>query len=354
MDSESRRQLEAQLSAYLDGELTEAQRSAVEAFLAEDADARELLEELKTTITALQGLDRAETSAQFASNLRARLERRALLGDKGPGRSSPPPLLSRMGRWTAAAAVLALAFVGAYVTWSVSHPKDAPPTQQFALREATDEADTDSLAEDFLAEADAPGMEPQDAPRQAPARIADERMALRARPTRDARDAMETMKAAAQPPEMAEAEKERPPVSPEWPDTHGPSDLEVVADAEPPVEPTPTSGPVSPKPSAFAQVMRSLTQAASTQPDEGPDGQPDPPLDELLDEPSDEQPDEDPLANRPVAIPAEPVEESPTDEPAQPTTQPAAQPATQPAMQPANTPLPAAEAAEPATRPSDD
>jgi len=138
MDPETRRQLEEQLSAYLDGELTEPQRAVVEAFLAEDADARRLLDELKTTVEALKGLERAEASEQFSRNLRARLERRALLGNQRTGRTAPPPIPSRLGRWMAAAAVLALAFVGTFVTWTVTHQKNGPLPTKFALRDKVD------------------------------------------------------------------------------------------------------------------------------------------------------------------------------------------------------------------------
>lgn len=117
MAADHRDEFEAQLSAYLDGELSERQRAEVEGRLASDLQARRLLDELKATIKAVQGLPRATASDELLESLRTRMERRALLGEGGaaerpPARRSGPAL-----RWLATAAVIGLAFVATYLMW---------------------------------------------------------------------------------------------------------------------------------------------------------------------------------------------------------------------------------------------
>jgi len=141
MNADERRQLEEQLSAYLDGELTEPERARIEAFLAENAEARRLLEELAATVAGLKALPRARASEEFSQNLRARLERRALLAGGPSAQTVPPPLPSRFGRWITAAAVLALAFVGTFVTWSVSRQEPDTPRPRL-VRQVAHEGET--------------------------------------------------------------------------------------------------------------------------------------------------------------------------------------------------------------------
>lgn len=129
-----RSQLESMLSAYLDGELTDAQRAEVEAFLTEDADARQLLDDLRATVAGLKALPRARASDEFADAFRAHLERRALLGSESPRRTPrvSPPL--SIGRRFAAAAVIVLAVTAGYVTWSFTRQPPQPPAR-FALKD---------------------------------------------------------------------------------------------------------------------------------------------------------------------------------------------------------------------------
>jgi len=70
-----------QLTAYLDGELSDAERAAVEQWLAVDADARRMLEELRRTARLVGSLPRERTPAGMSDALRARLERASLLGE---------------------------------------------------------------------------------------------------------------------------------------------------------------------------------------------------------------------------------------------------------------------------------
>ncbi|HSW45563.1 MAG TPA: hypothetical protein VLM89_08325 [Phycisphaerae bacterium] len=122
------------LSAYLDGELTESQRAEVEAFLAADAEARQLLEELRATVAGLRSLPRTKVSDDFADSLRAHIERRALLGNASLRRAPRVSAAPSMGRRMAAAAVIALAVTAGYVTWSFTR-ETQQPGEQYAFKD---------------------------------------------------------------------------------------------------------------------------------------------------------------------------------------------------------------------------
>lgn len=70
-----------QISAYLDGELTEKERAEVERLLERDAEARRILAELRQTARLLGSLPKERLSAGAAEALNARMERESLLGD---------------------------------------------------------------------------------------------------------------------------------------------------------------------------------------------------------------------------------------------------------------------------------
>lgn len=70
-----------QLSAYLDGELSERERAGVERLIAQDPRAARLLNELRRTSHLLRSLPRAAASADLAAHIADRMEREALLGD---------------------------------------------------------------------------------------------------------------------------------------------------------------------------------------------------------------------------------------------------------------------------------
>lgn len=82
-----------QLTAYLDGELSDADRLEVESLLQRDPEARRLLEELRRTSRLVASLPRGTAPAGLPGSVMARLERRELLGEtsvqaKPPTRSS--------------------------------------------------------------------------------------------------------------------------------------------------------------------------------------------------------------------------------------------------------------------------
>jgi len=133
MDAEQRQKLESQLSAYIDGELTDAERAEAETSLAQDAQARQLLAELRATVAGLRALPRAKASGDLIEDVRTRLERQALLDSDQPtgAMMSAAPSFGR--RWIAAAAVIALAFVAGLVLWSFTDQKTRQRHNQFAM-----------------------------------------------------------------------------------------------------------------------------------------------------------------------------------------------------------------------------
>ncbi|HOW71143.1 MAG TPA: hypothetical protein PKY77_11120 [Phycisphaerae bacterium] len=135
MDPKRRQYLEAQLSAYLDGELAAAERTEVEDFLAVDADARKLLVELEEIAAGLRALPRARVSPDLMEGLRSRLERRALLGDR-PSKAPPVTTIPFSGRWLAAAAVMAMMVTAGYVMWSIRSPEPDFPTKEYVMVES--------------------------------------------------------------------------------------------------------------------------------------------------------------------------------------------------------------------------
>ncbi|MGD2108411.1 MAG: zf-HC2 domain-containing protein [Phycisphaerae bacterium] len=112
MAESDREQLGEWLSAYIDGELGPEETRQVEAFLREDAEARQTLDKLRRTVNLVSSLPRHPAPESVAQDVRAHVERAALLGDtpQAPaasgGRRSPALAL------LATAAAVALVFVG--------------------------------------------------------------------------------------------------------------------------------------------------------------------------------------------------------------------------------------------------
>ena len=70
-----------QLSAYLDGELSEQEKALVERALREDAGARRLLDELRRMAANVESLPRHAAPDSILEDVRFQLERSELLGD---------------------------------------------------------------------------------------------------------------------------------------------------------------------------------------------------------------------------------------------------------------------------------
>ncbi len=105
-----------QLTAYLDGELSPAERAEVEAWIARDEDARRLLGELRRTSEAVRGLPRAGAPRDFAEALMTRLEREALVG-KLSGAEQPAATPYAWYKPLALAASLILAVTLGWFAW---------------------------------------------------------------------------------------------------------------------------------------------------------------------------------------------------------------------------------------------
>ncbi|HUY93285.1 MAG TPA: zf-HC2 domain-containing protein [Pirellulales bacterium] len=69
------------LSAYLDGELSDDERARVEQMLAEQPEARQLLDELRTLGSSFEGLPRHRLEADFAARVLRAAEREMLSGE---------------------------------------------------------------------------------------------------------------------------------------------------------------------------------------------------------------------------------------------------------------------------------
>ncbi len=118
-----------QLSAYLDGELSESERAEVERLIEADPQARRLLDELGMTSRLVGGLERGVAPPGFAEAVQARLERRALLGDSPQDFEQGRTPAGRWVRRFAVAACLALACTAAWFGWRAERrPGDREPS----------------------------------------------------------------------------------------------------------------------------------------------------------------------------------------------------------------------------------
>ena len=151
-----------QLSAYLDGELTDAERAAVERLLAADPAARALLDELRRTAELVAGLPRAAAPPDFTENAVARLERAALLGE------TPPPVgTARRAGWPRGLALAASLALVATAGWLARPHRwtEAPPPHVVAVddRDAPPPQPRESATPETLARRTEPGEQPASA-----------------------------------------------------------------------------------------------------------------------------------------------------------------------------------------------
>lgn len=142
MSRKKRHNLKQELSAYLDGELDEARRAEVEAYLLEDADAQQLVEELRQTAGMVKGLERKTAPEEMVDELMGKLERQALLGEEEE--FLPPTRAFRMGRYLATAAVLLLtASVGVVVFQQQGYLKSSERPGEKKSRRVADRGRSD-------------------------------------------------------------------------------------------------------------------------------------------------------------------------------------------------------------------
>jgi hypothetical protein len=123
------------LTAYVDGELTQAQRAEVEQLLARDEPARALVERLRRTARLVGSLPRGRAPADLAGRVMAQLERESLL-DYPETKSATLGRRVRWWRGLAAAAALALAVTASWlVIPTLRSEKAARETITLAQRE---------------------------------------------------------------------------------------------------------------------------------------------------------------------------------------------------------------------------
>lgn len=118
MCAEQRDDIIEQLSAYLDGELSEQEVARIERELETDPQSRRLLEELARTAECVRDLPVESAPAGLRESTVAMLERDMLLGAAGEEAGGLPHPSRPVLRWLATAAVVALACTAGYFTLS--------------------------------------------------------------------------------------------------------------------------------------------------------------------------------------------------------------------------------------------
>jgi len=133
--------IEAKLAAYVDGQLSAAERQEIENYLASNPEHRALIADLMTTRDSLRSLPKESAPPELAEMLNSQLERSALLD----GSEMPRPILriSRFPQLAALAAILLLTvglgivlyfvlFPAKPVSFSIA-PTKAPATMEAPL-----------------------------------------------------------------------------------------------------------------------------------------------------------------------------------------------------------------------------
>lgn len=99
--------IEARLAAYIEGDLPDSERGAIEQYLAQNPAHRQLIEDLRGQKRQLSSLPRERAPAEVLDHLQSHLERQALLENVEDAASSMH--INRWPQWTAVAAMLLLA-----------------------------------------------------------------------------------------------------------------------------------------------------------------------------------------------------------------------------------------------------
>lgn len=149
MSAENRRdKLAAQLSAYLDEELSAQEQAHVERLLEEDPAARQLLRELEHTTRLVASLPRHGAPPSLVEDVQLQLERSELLGGSEEQGSEPPV---RRGSLKAIMALAAMVMIVVGGTWMVTQLGDQGPGRP-GTQLAQNELKTEEPAELGLAE----------------------------------------------------------------------------------------------------------------------------------------------------------------------------------------------------------
>ncbi len=160
LGASEREKLEADLSAYLDGELSEERAREIEQLLTESEDARRTLDELRGVVAQLQTLPRRNAPEVLAGSVLRHAEGRLIPGGARSGRGVR--VLKLFARLSASAALLA---VGVFVGYRVLKPPvaagpaswQAPTAARSADRERLRDRVENNLTEnEFVAKAPVP------------------------------------------------------------------------------------------------------------------------------------------------------------------------------------------------------
>lgn len=123
--------IEAKLCAYIDGELTDAERADIDRHLATNPDQKRLLsmlQDLRENRRVLRDLPRESAPAEMAEAMQAQMERSALLDDDEPVEREG--VIGRIGQWPqamSAAAIILLALgLGAVVYFVLPSNSNRP------------------------------------------------------------------------------------------------------------------------------------------------------------------------------------------------------------------------------------
>jgi hypothetical protein len=130
----SKEKIEAQLCAYVEGELDDAQRAEIEQHLAANPHHQALIAELRAASGLLRDLPRVKAPIELNESLCGQLERSALL-DPTDDPFDPARSVNRWPQFTAVAAVLLLAASLAFVVIYVLPPSGGNGHNQVALDE---------------------------------------------------------------------------------------------------------------------------------------------------------------------------------------------------------------------------
>jgi len=132
VDPQQRDKLEQQISAYLDGELSEKEVAELERLLAESGEARQVLAELQRTVSLVRGLPQEQPPDDLYESVTSQLERAALLEptDVGTPARSALDRWGRLRRFASVAAVLVAAVGIGYLTITGNDKGQREPAKQ--------------------------------------------------------------------------------------------------------------------------------------------------------------------------------------------------------------------------------
>lgn len=154
MDRQEQHEL---LSAYIDGELDDAGRDAIENALATDDELREQLRQLQATRRLLRELPVSKAPDDFVHRVMARAERNHLTAHKP---EEPAPQSLRWVRYVAVAAVALIAIsVGMLITSQLTNPTiytSPGGSAELASDDNPEQYDTDATVADNPSEAGVP------------------------------------------------------------------------------------------------------------------------------------------------------------------------------------------------------